>query len=248
MPDRIRRQILEHAPEETRIRVRAQIVGDLVEELRAGSFSQWMEVLNQGLDQRPEVELTTLQFDPGRAPNVVALFQHLVHERLKLSHVAVQCPYHPGSVRTAGLGNGVLQDPAGKRDRVQWSAEIVRNKGEILFAALLNFEGLLRSKSLDRNSDRLVKDPVQDVKCRAVQPDAIALGEIVNAATQDVVFRNDLDDVKTILESLYAVQRRAAGKERFRDRFVGHRLQCLGQLIEQCGNMIIQRRRVKVLP
>src|SRR5688500_12875104 len=177
MPDRVRRQILEHAPEETRIRVSAQILGHFVEELRAGGFSHGMEIPDQGFDQRPQIELTTLQLDPRCGPDVSALLQNLVHEDLKVSHVTVQCPYHPRSVRIAGLQNRVFQNTAGKRDGIQWSPEVMRNKSEIFFAALLHCEGLLRCKGLDCKSDGLVKHPVQDVKSLAVQPDPLALDE-----------------------------------------------------------------------
>ena len=65
----------------------------------------------------------------------------------------------------------------------------------------------LGGEGLHRQPDRAVQHAVQDVEGPALQGEAVRLGEIVDAAAQDVVLGDDFLDVVSVL-------RRAAGRAR----------------------------------
>ena len=69
----------------------------------------------------------------------------------------------------------------------------------------------------------------------------------MDAAAQDVVLRDDFLDVETVLQALQAVGRRTCRVERFRDGLVGLGLELDGQLIDELGKMVIERRSVQIL-
>ena len=150
-----------------------------------------------------------------------ALFEHLFNQRFEMLHVAVQCFQHLGSFgAVAPTLEREFQNPRGKGNGIQRRAKIVRHERQILFTAPLHFESLLGGKCLDGQSDRLVKDAVQDMERLALQAEAIVFGEIVDAAAKDVVLCDDFDDVEAVLVSLQPVDRRTAFQKRFRDRLV----------------------------
>jgi hypothetical protein len=86
----------------------------------------------------------------------------------------------------------------------------VRDKGKILFPASLHFQRSLGGIFLHGLANRLVEDTVQNVERLALQAQTILLGQIVNATAQDVVLGDDLFEIKSLLETLQTMRRRAA--------------------------------------
>lgn len=83
----------------------------------------------------------------------------------------------------------------------------MRHEGEILFATLLHFKGLLGRKGLQGHPDRAVQDPVHDPERLALQNDPMGLSKIVDAAAKDVVLGHDLLDIKAVFHALQTVRR-----------------------------------------
>ena len=96
----------------------------------------------------------------------------------------------------------------------------MRHKGEILFPAPLHLQRALSGIGLQGQADRMVEDPVDNVERLPLQVQTVVVGKIVDAAAQDVVLRNDLFNIKCVLETLQTMSRRAAFAERFWDRLV----------------------------
>src|SRR5262249_7098494 len=164
IPDRIRNQVLKYTLEKARVRVCREILGDLVNEPRAGSPCQRMQVVDKSLDKRPEIELATLQLDARLRRDVIALFENLFDQGLQMLHVAVESFQHLGRFSAGALPRGrEFQHARGEGNGVQRSAKVVRYKGQILFPSPLHFERLLSGKRLDSQADRLIQDAVQDV-------------------------------------------------------------------------------------
>ena len=122
----------------------------------------------------------------------------------------------------------------------------MRHKSQIFVTASLHLEGLLRRESLNGQSDRLIEHSIQDVKCFPIQTKPMTLRQLVDTTSEDIVFRNYLDDVKAILVSFEAVDGRTSLEEGLRNCLVLDVLKCLRQLIEQGGNMIVERRNIEM--
>ena len=76
------------------------------------------------------------------------------------------------------------------------------------------------AKVCNGEPDGLIEHPVEGVKGRALQTHAIFVGQIVDAAAQDVVLRHHFFDVERIVEALQAVRRRAPASQSLRNRQV----------------------------
>ena len=150
-----------------------------------------------------------LQLDADLGQEIRVFLEHLADQCIELLHVAAQGLQHLG-VSAFGALRAQLQDPRSQRNGIQRRSQIVRHEGEILFPALLHFERLLRGEGLHGRSDRPVQDAVEDVERFPLQGQTIALREIVNAAAQDVVLRDDFLDVERFLDPLQTMRRRAA--------------------------------------
>ena len=122
----------------------------------------------------------------------------------------------------------------------------MRHKGEIFFPASLHYQRLLRGKCLHGQPDCLIDYPVDNVERLPLQVQTVAVGEIVDTAAQDVVFRNDFRDIKAVFDSLRAMLSWASIAERLRDRFVGPRLESRRQLLQESGDMVVERRGVEI--
>src|SRR5260221_11197657 len=83
------------------------------------------------------------------------------------------------------------------------------DEAEILREAAADSQGLGGRIILDRRADRRVDDTVEHMEHLAPQEQAVLGGKVVNAPAQDVVFRDDLDDVESVLKPLQAMIRRA---------------------------------------
>jgi hypothetical protein len=94
--------------------------------------------------------------------------------------------------------------------------------------------------ALHRQPDGLVEHAVDDAERPALQPEAMPVGEVVDAAAQDVVLGHDLFDVKPILNPLLTV---SGG--RALPHGLGNRLFLLGveggrQFLDQLGNVVVE--------
>ena len=94
-------------------------------------------------------------------------------------------------------------------------------KGEVFFPASLHFQGALRCIGLHGHANGLVEDPVQDVEGGPLQAQTFLLGQVVNAATQNVVLCDNLLQIKSLLQTLQPMGWRAGSfDERFGNCFV----------------------------
>jgi hypothetical protein len=93
-------------------------------------------------------------------------------------------------------------------------------KREILPPVLLNLQCSLSGISVHGQSDGSVEYTVQNMEGLALQFQAIGIGQIVDTTTQDVVFRDDFFDIKSVLHPLYTVNCRAGVAQRLRDGLV----------------------------
>src|SRR5262245_25216073 len=131
----------------------------------------------KGLDERPQIELTALQFDAGRSLNVLALFQNIVNQRLKTLHVAVECFQHLASLSAGALPRKPgLENLRGKGNSIKRATKIVRHKCQIFFTAPLHFERLLSGKCLDGQPDRLVQNAIQGMERLSLQAEVMLFG------------------------------------------------------------------------
>ena len=171
----------------------------------------------------------------------------MLDQAFELLHVATQGLQHQrrfGAV--ASRRQRQFEDPSGQRDGVQRRSQIVRHEGEVLFPALLYLQRALGGISLQGEADRLVEDPIEDVEGPPLEAQAVLLGEVVDAAAQDVVLRDDLFDVECVLEALQSMRRRAGFAERLRDRLIRFRPQCCSQFVQQPRHVIVERRDVEL--
>ena len=205
-----------------------------------------MQIVHERFDQRPQVELAAFQLDPHFGLQAGVLLEHLADETLEVLHVAAQRFQHP-----RGLGvwsvrpTGEFQNAARQRNGVQRGSQVVRHESEILFAAALHLERPLGGIGLQGQSDRMVQYPIDDVERLALQVQTVLIGEIVNAAAQNVVLRDDLVDIERVFDALQTVRRRTHLEERFRDGLVGFDPQRRGQLVDQPRHVIVERRRIE---
>ena len=79
------------------------------------------------------------------------------------------------------------------------------DKRQMLFPSPLQFKRALRRIGFQCQSDRMVKHPIQNVKGLALKGQSMFVGQVVNAATQNVVFRDDLFNIIRILHTLQTV-------------------------------------------
>ena len=92
----------------------------------------------------------------------------------------------------------------------------------------------------------MVEHPVDDVERLALQLDAVVIGKVVDAAAQYVVFRNDLLNVKTVIQALQAMHLGTVFNQRFRNGLVGILFEGQGQFVQQAGNVVVERGRIQV--
>ena len=76
------------------------------------------------------------------------------------------------------------------------------HKGEILFPPPLHVQRMLSGIGLQGQADGMVENAVDNVERLPLQFQPVVIGKIVDAAAKDVVLRNDLFNIKGILETL----------------------------------------------
>jgi hypothetical protein len=78
------------------------------------------------------------------------------------------------------------------------------------------------------------------MKGATLQAQAIVIGQIVYATTQDVVLCNDLPNIERVLDPLQTVRPRRPRSATFGNCLRGVRLERGNQLIEESRHMIIE--------
>ena len=69
----------------------------------------------------------------------------------------------------------------------------------------------------------------------------------MNTAAEDVVLGDHLFNIKSLLQTLEPMGRRAAFCQRFRNCFAGSFLECGGNFIQEIRDVIIERRNIEML-
>ena len=139
-----------------------------------------------------------------------------------------------------------LQQRGRERDGAEGRPQIVGHEGQVFFASLLDFQCPLRRIGLHRQPDGGVEHAIEDVKRLAADVDAVFCREVVDRAAEDIVFGDDLGQVETVFEPLDAVGGRRAFEHHVRDRLVAALLECFGQLVEQLGNVVVERGAIEI--
>ena len=180
-----------------------------------------MEIVNERLDERPQVKRPPLQLDADFGLEIRAFFEYLANQPFELLHVAMQGFQHLGC-SSAGVSRRQcqFQNPRRQGNGIQGSSEIVGHKGQILFAAVLHIQRSLCRIGLHGRSDRAVQDAVDNVESLPLQTQTVVVGQIVETVAQDVVLRHDLFNIKPVLDTLSAMSGRATFADRFGDRLV----------------------------
>jgi len=122
----------------------------------------------------------------------------------------------------------------------------VGHESQVLLAAVLYVQRTLGRVGLHGLSDRLVQDAVDDAKRLSLQAQAALVGQIVDAAAQNVVLRNDLFDIEPVLRALQPMRRRAAFEQRLGDRLIRLHAKRGGHLLEEHWDVIVERRDVEM--
>ena len=189
-------------PEQARIRVNHQLLGNAVDQPRAVSSRDGVEVMDEPLDEGPEIDLAAIELDSRLGLKVRILFDHLAHERSEMLDVAPQRLDHLGGASAVIVFRELqLQDLGRQRDCVQRGSQIMSHECQIFLAALLDFERSLGRVGLYGQADRVVKNPIDDMKRFALQAQAVAVSQVVNAAAEDVVLGHDFLDIEAILQA-----------------------------------------------
>ena len=119
------------------------------------------------------------------------------------------------------------------------------HKGEILFAAPLHLLRTLRGIGLHGQADGMVEDPVDNVERRPLQVHRMLVGQRVYTAAQQIIFRNHLFDIKSIHETLSAMDWGGSFSECFRDGLVRPFFEGLSEFVEQSRNVIVENRHTE---
>jgi hypothetical protein len=201
--------------------------------------------VDQRFDQRPQVELASLQLDPRFGLEIRVLLEHLGDQRFELQHAATQGLQHTRCLGTA-LRQRHFQNSASHGNGIERCSKIVRNEGKVFLPAPLHLERALSRVGLQGQPDGVVQNAVDDVERLALEDQSVFVGEIVDARAEDVVLRDHLLDIEGLLETLETMSRRAALAQRLRNRLVGLRPQRRRKFLEQSRNMIIERRYVEL--
>ena len=161
-----------------------------------------MQVVDEPLDERPEIKFAALELDSRLGFKVRILFDHLAYGASEMLDVPPQRLDHLGGASVVVVRRELqLQDLGGQGDCVQRGSQIMRHEREIFLAALLDFDRSLGRVSLYGQANRMVENPIDDMKWLALQAQAVAVSHVVNAAAEDVVLGDDFLDIEAILQA-----------------------------------------------
>ena len=111
---------------------------------------------------------------------------------------------------------------------------------------LLDFERLLGGERPHGRPDRSIQDTVEDMERPPLHAQAVPVGQVVDAAAQDVVLGNDLFDVECVFDPLQAVGGRTAVEKGLSDRLARPGSQGACKLRQEMRDVIVERRHVEI--
>src|SRR5829696_2628410 len=102
-----------------------------------------MEIVNERLDERPQIKLAPLQFDSDFGLEVGVFLEYLADKGFELLHAPTQRLQHLGGFGAGAARQCHFQDSPRERNGTEWCPQIVRHKGEILFTSALHLQSAL---------------------------------------------------------------------------------------------------------
>jgi hypothetical protein len=122
-----------------------------------------MEIVYEGFNEGPQINLAPLQFDPDFRLEIRVFLEHLSDQTFEMLHTATQGFQHLRCFIVAPR-QGHFQDSPSHGYGIQRCSEIVRHKGEILFPAPLHLQRALSGIGLQGQADGMVENPVDNVE------------------------------------------------------------------------------------
>ena len=120
------------------------------------------------------------------------------------------------------------------------------DEGQVLLAPLSDLERLLGRERLHRCPDGTVENAVQNVKGASLHGYAVLRGQVVDAASQNVVLGDDFLDVKCVLDPLQPVRGRSAIDDGQSDGLVRAGSERDDDFRQKIRDMIVERRDVEI--
>ena len=172
-----------------------------------------MEIVYEGFNQGPQIELASLQFNPDFCFEIRVFLEHLGDQAFEMLHTATQGLQHLCCF-SAAPREGLFQDSPSHGYGIQRCSEIVRHKGEILLPAPLHLQRALGGIGLQGQPDGMVENPVDSVERLPLEGHTVVVGQIVDTGAENVVLRNHLFNIKCLLETLKTMSSRTAFAKR----------------------------------
>jgi hypothetical protein len=90
---------------------------------------------------------------------------------------------------------------------LQWRAQVVNDKAQVLLATFLKFDGHVSRIGFNRLRHRVIKNGIDDAGYIRCERKMMLLGETVDARAQDAVFGDDFSDIKPDSPPLHSMLR-----------------------------------------
>lgn len=117
---------------------------------------------------------------------------------------------------------------------------------QVFFPTQPNLDCLRSGKRLHGRTNRSVEDTIENMKGTALHAQALALGQVVNTASQDVVFGDNFLDIEGVFHPLQTVGGRGTREKGLGDRLFRPGPQGRYKLCQKIWYMIIECRHVEV--
>ena len=114
----------------------------------------------------------------------------------------------------------------------------MRDKRQMLVLLLLPHQRLLRREGGDCHSHSLINPRIDDPRCIADQIQPMPIGNRDEGDPQEIVFRDDLAHVQSVVETLDAMHRRVSPDLFIRNRALPTKREIACDLRHQVGQMI----------
>ena len=83
-------QVLKDPPQQAGICIKDQVVRDFIDELGAARSSHWTKIMDESLDERPQVKFAPLEFDAGFCSEINVFLDDLVDQPLQMLDVTAE--------------------------------------------------------------------------------------------------------------------------------------------------------------
>ena len=87
-------QVLKDPPQQACVCVNDQAVRDFIDKLGAAGSGHGTKIVDEGLDQGPQIKFAPLEFDAGLCAEMNVFLNDLVDQPLQMLDVAAQCLQH----------------------------------------------------------------------------------------------------------------------------------------------------------